>query len=173
MRLSFTIAAGPRQRSHSQVRFSRNSWPHFTVPDSRLLQRGGPDPRIYIPQEQGGPVIPLGTGFPFRRIHTESHTQRNSPNNSLYSLGSDRIKNTVSNSSFIVAFLLVVSETLLSSRHLTMDDFFWFSYSCFQLLCYNTTDEVVKTVKCEVKLTLCLGTMLWVYSKLKTAFCVS
>jgi hypothetical protein len=26
---------------------------------------GGPGPRIYIPQEQGGPVIPLGTGFPF------------------------------------------------------------------------------------------------------------
>jgi hypothetical protein len=25
----------------------------------------GPGPRIYIPQEQGGPVIPPGTGFPF------------------------------------------------------------------------------------------------------------
>jgi hypothetical protein len=24
---------------------------------------GGPGPRIYIPQEQGGPVIPPGTGF--------------------------------------------------------------------------------------------------------------
>jgi hypothetical protein len=31
----------------------------------RLLQPGGPGPRIYIPQEQGGPVIPLGTGFTF------------------------------------------------------------------------------------------------------------
>jgi hypothetical protein len=39
-----------------------------TVPDSRLPQPGGPGPRIYIPQEQGGPVIPPGTGFPFRRL---------------------------------------------------------------------------------------------------------
>jgi hypothetical protein len=28
-------------------------------------QPGGPGPRIYIPQEQGGPVTPLGTRFPF------------------------------------------------------------------------------------------------------------
>jgi hypothetical protein len=30
------------------------------------LQLGGPGPRVYIPQEQGGPVIPQGTGFHFR-----------------------------------------------------------------------------------------------------------
>jgi hypothetical protein len=29
---------------------------------------GGPGPRIYIPQEQRGPVIPPGTGFPCRRL---------------------------------------------------------------------------------------------------------
>jgi hypothetical protein len=34
----------------------------------RLPQPGGPGPRIYIPQEQGGPDISLGTGFPFRRL---------------------------------------------------------------------------------------------------------
>jgi hypothetical protein len=34
---------------------------------SRLPQPGEPVPRIYIPQEQGGPDIPPGTGFPFRR----------------------------------------------------------------------------------------------------------
>jgi hypothetical protein len=32
----FTIAAGPRQRSHSCVRFPWDSWPYFTVSDSRL-----------------------------------------------------------------------------------------------------------------------------------------
>jgi hypothetical protein len=68
MRLSFTIAAGLRQRSHSQARVSRDSWPHFTVLDSRLPQPGGPGPRIYIRQEQGGPVISPGTGFTFRRL---------------------------------------------------------------------------------------------------------
>jgi hypothetical protein len=40
----------------------------FTVSDSRLPQPGGSGPRIYIPQEQGGPVITPGTGFPFRRL---------------------------------------------------------------------------------------------------------
>jgi hypothetical protein len=68
MDVSFTIAAGPRQRSHSQVRVSRDPWPHFTVSDSRLPQPGGPGPSIYIPQEQSGPVIPSGTGFPFLRF---------------------------------------------------------------------------------------------------------
>jgi hypothetical protein len=66
--LSFTIAAGPRQRSYSRVWDPRESWPHFTDSDSRLLQPGGPGPRIYIPQEQGDPVISPGTGFPFRRL---------------------------------------------------------------------------------------------------------
>jgi hypothetical protein len=33
--------------------------------DSRLPQPGGSGPCINIPQKQGRPVIPLGTGFPF------------------------------------------------------------------------------------------------------------
>jgi hypothetical protein len=71
MRLSFTIAAGPRQRSHSRFRVPRDSWPHFTVSDSRLPQPGGPGPRIYIPQEQGGPVIPPGTeALSTRSLHS-------------------------------------------------------------------------------------------------------
>jgi hypothetical protein len=48
MGLPFTIAAGPRQRSHSQVRVPRYSWPHFTISDSRFPQPGGPGLRIYI-----------------------------------------------------------------------------------------------------------------------------
>jgi hypothetical protein len=31
-------------------------------------QPGGPSLSIYVPQEQGGPVIPPGTGFPFCRL---------------------------------------------------------------------------------------------------------
>jgi hypothetical protein len=34
--LSFTIADGPRQRCHSWVRVPWDSWPYFTVSDSRL-----------------------------------------------------------------------------------------------------------------------------------------
>jgi hypothetical protein len=33
-----------------------------------IPQTGGPGPRIYIPQEEGGPVTLLGTGTPFRRL---------------------------------------------------------------------------------------------------------
>jgi hypothetical protein len=66
--LSFTIAAGSRQRSHSQVQVPRDSWPYFTFSDSGLPLPGWPCPRIYITQEQGGPDIPPGTGFPFRRL---------------------------------------------------------------------------------------------------------
>jgi hypothetical protein len=51
------------QHSHSQVRELRGSWPHFTVSDLRLPQPWGPGPCIYVPQEQGGPVIPPGTAF--------------------------------------------------------------------------------------------------------------
>jgi hypothetical protein len=64
----FTISAGPRQRSHSRVWVPGDSWPYFTASDLRLPQPGGPGPHIYIPQEQCGPVIPQGTGFPFHRL---------------------------------------------------------------------------------------------------------
>jgi hypothetical protein len=66
--LPFTIAAGLRQRSNSQIRVLRDLWPYFTVSDSTLPQPREPYPHIYIPQEEGGPVIPPGTGLPFRRL---------------------------------------------------------------------------------------------------------
>jgi hypothetical protein len=65
MGLSFTIAAGTRQRSHSQVRVLWDLWPYFTVSDLRLPQPGWSGPSIHIPQEQGGLIIHPGTGFPF------------------------------------------------------------------------------------------------------------
>jgi hypothetical protein len=70
MGVSFAVVPGPRQRSHSQFRVLRGSWPHFTITDSTFPQPGGPGLRIYILQEEGGPVIPPGTGFPFRRLLT-------------------------------------------------------------------------------------------------------
>jgi hypothetical protein len=64
----FTIATGPRQCSHSWVWVLQDSGPYLIVSNSRLPQPGGLGPHIYIPQEQGGPVIPPGTGFPFCRV---------------------------------------------------------------------------------------------------------
>jgi hypothetical protein len=51
----------PWQRSHSRVQVLWDSRPYFTVSDSTLPKLGGPGPHIYIPQEHGGPIIPLGT----------------------------------------------------------------------------------------------------------------
>jgi hypothetical protein len=65
MCLLFAIPAGPRQRSHSQVRVPQDTCPYFTVSDSGLLEPGGPGPRVYIPQEHRGLVIPPSTGFSF------------------------------------------------------------------------------------------------------------
>jgi hypothetical protein len=68
MGLSIITAAGPRQRNHSWVRVSWDSWVYFTLSASRFPQPGGPGPRIHIPQEQGGPLIPADTEFLFRRL---------------------------------------------------------------------------------------------------------
>jgi hypothetical protein len=43
----------------------RRTHDHILLSHLRLPQPGGPGSRIYIPLEQGGPVIPPGTEFPF------------------------------------------------------------------------------------------------------------
>jgi hypothetical protein len=55
--LQTTTNNGPMNKSNTQANIN-----------SRLPQPGGPGPHIYIPREQGGPVIPPGTGFFFRRL---------------------------------------------------------------------------------------------------------
>jgi hypothetical protein len=68
--LSFVIAAGPRQRSHTRVlRVPQDSWLYFSASGSRHPQPGGPSPRVYILQERGDPIVLPGTGFPFRLFH--------------------------------------------------------------------------------------------------------
>jgi hypothetical protein len=44
------------------------SGPYFTASDSRLPQPEEPGLRIYIPQEQSGPVIPTSARFPVRHL---------------------------------------------------------------------------------------------------------
>jgi hypothetical protein len=60
--LQFTNAAEASQHSHSLFRIQQVSWPYFTVWDLKLSQPGVSGPRIYIPKEQVGLVIPPGTG---------------------------------------------------------------------------------------------------------------
>jgi hypothetical protein len=52
-------------RAITLVSKSHRTHDHILLSQLRLPQPGGPGSRIYIPQEQGGPVIPPGTGFPF------------------------------------------------------------------------------------------------------------
>jgi hypothetical protein len=48
---------------------SRGTQDHISLSQFfRFPQSGRLDPRIYILQEQGGPDIPPGTGFPFHRF---------------------------------------------------------------------------------------------------------
>jgi hypothetical protein len=69
--LSFTVAAGPRQSSHSRVRVARNSLPYFTLSHSRLSEPGLPGPNICDRQEHVDPVIFLATEFHFRLLHSQ------------------------------------------------------------------------------------------------------
>jgi hypothetical protein len=52
-------------RAVSLVSKSRRTHGHILLSHLRLPQPGGPGPCVYIPQEQGGLVIPLGSGVPF------------------------------------------------------------------------------------------------------------
>jgi hypothetical protein len=56
--LSFTVAAGPRQCNNSCFSVPRNLWPYFTFSDSRLADPGGLGSRVYVPQKEGGPIVP-------------------------------------------------------------------------------------------------------------------
>jgi hypothetical protein len=139
MGLSFTIAAGPRERNHSQVRVPWDSWTYFSVSDSRLPQPGGPGPRIYIPQEQGGPVRlypqalgPIfvasynlqGNGGGIRlRLHTGIFLRNSGPISFNYILNicydTDRRENTAYNSCSITGRVSVDEGMCLPSRCLS------------------------------------------------------
>jgi hypothetical protein len=74
--LSFTIAGGPRQRSHSRVRVLWDSRPYFTVSDSRLPFSSPPTTRRATVE-----------------VFDPASTQNSTP---LYPLCTDPTKNTVS-----------------------------------------------------------------------------
>jgi hypothetical protein len=64
--LPFTIAAGPRQRSHPWFRIPRDSWPYFTVSDSRLPPTWrARSPYLYPPGTGWLQLYPKALGFFF------------------------------------------------------------------------------------------------------------
>jgi hypothetical protein len=70
--LLFKIAASLRQHSHSRFPVPRDSWPYFTVSDSRLPQPGGPGPRNIAPARTAQKMfLPLlhALSLPVKRVH--------------------------------------------------------------------------------------------------------
>jgi hypothetical protein len=100
--LTFKIAAGPRQRSHSRVRIPWDSHPHLTVLDSKLPYSSPPTTRRATVE-----------------VFDPSSTRDN-----FFSLDEDRLCTTASNNSLIFACILCLAMTgavtCLHSRFLAM-----------------------------------------------------
>jgi hypothetical protein len=67
LKLARTIASAPCQSSHSLVPKPQNLH-HILLSHTLLRKPGGPGSSIYIPHQQGDPVIPPDSGFPFRHL---------------------------------------------------------------------------------------------------------
>jgi hypothetical protein len=63
--LPFTIAAGTRQRTHSQVRVPRDSWPYFTISDSRPPKLEDQVPVFISPKNMLAQLYPQALGSLF------------------------------------------------------------------------------------------------------------
>jgi hypothetical protein len=112
--LPFSFAAGPRQRSHFRVWDPWDSWPYFTLSDSRLPSVSSPTPRRAT----------VALFDPARDC-----TKYTSP---LYNFGEDQILVSTSKSSSLILFLSVATETCLASSCLAM------GYFDFQASCHST-----------------------------------
>jgi hypothetical protein len=72
--LSFTISAGSQQRSHSWVRFPRDSWSYFTVSNSRFSFSSPPTTR----RATVDVVDPASTQVPLLLMNYKSKSKTNS-----------------------------------------------------------------------------------------------
>jgi hypothetical protein len=108
--LSFTIAAGPRQFSHSRVRVPWYLRTYFTISDMRLPLSSPPTTRritldVFDPASTRNVYVYLTHSF------------------SVYKLGTNRTENMASNSTSIVVCAFVVAHTCLSSHYQAMSVF--------------------------------------------------
>jgi hypothetical protein len=95
----------------------QDSWPYFSVSDSRLPFSSPPTIRRVTVEV----FYPASTRVWFRINYVPP----------FYNFGARQIKVTTSKSSSITACLFVAAETYLASRYLAMD------YSGFQASCHN------------------------------------
>jgi hypothetical protein len=124
---SFTIAAGPRQRSHSQVRVSRDSWPHFTVSDSRLSHVNSIVILQDYPLQQKSMLAGRWLAMEYSGFQVTCHNNNN--NNGLDLIGPFRLINLVRPS------LHFSSETSISSWLLLPNLFrYWIMFNVLHML---------------------------------------
>jgi hypothetical protein len=139
MGLSFTIALGLRQRSQSQVRV-----PLSQIRDSPNL--GGQVPVFISLEEQGGPAISPGTGFPFRRLLGLAGLRwRYSAPPPHGCLTASLLQSVLlittrhgphrKHRSSIVAYMSVAAETCLPNRCLETGCIAQFFYCCVRVCC--------------------------------------
>jgi hypothetical protein len=140
MGLSFTITAG--FASAVTLRFeSRGTHDHILLSQIRdSYKPGGPGPRMYIPQEQGGPIILPGTGFHFLRLlrlagrrwkcstppphgiapTSSSHWTKSSLSPAYNSSARTTIENTASNSTSTVRVFIRCCRDVFASDYYTV-----------------------------------------------------
>jgi hypothetical protein len=130
----------------------RDSWPHFTISDSRLPQSWGHGARIYIPQEQGGPVITPGTGFPLNRpLRLAGLRWKHLTPPLTHGLVS-WIQISL-HSAYNTSAQTTVENTVFNSLLLHVDPLLW-RHVCLQLLpsngctCYNVNDTLLTPGVC-------------------------
>jgi hypothetical protein len=117
--LSFTTAAGPRQRSHSRVLVLWDSQPYFTVSDSRLPFSSPPTTR----RETMEVFDPVSTREVILTLDLSC----------LEHLGTDRIGNTSPNNSSIVASRRYRTDRVENTSSLSL-------HCCVLRICCLATD---------------------------------
>jgi hypothetical protein len=106
---------------------SRRTHSHTLLSHLRLPPPGWPGPRIYIPQEQSGPVISPGTGFPFRRLLRLAGIRRKYSNPSPHGAVANKVKSrskSNSKSKLYCDWRLVGQSVLVSGTHLGCENNF-------------------------------------------------
>jgi hypothetical protein len=129
MGLSFTIAAGPHQRRHSRVRVQWDSWPYFTVSDSRLpflLPPGGIRPHLCF----DSPDIAFGQTTQKTPLLPVALLQCD------VAVVADHIENIASNYSSVVAFISMAAVTWHLLSHCLATGMFAEPFSSNSCLCY-------------------------------------
>jgi hypothetical protein len=139
--LSFTVAAGVRQRSHSRVRVSWDSRPYFTVSDSRLPFSSSPTTRRVTVEVFDSAPLPwppfIGSGS-FVTVEFSGMGLSLSPTPNL----EDQKLHSVWPLPFDLSGMGGTTKSLCSRQHSSLDENFHVFLSLFNYLWAWTTSDL-------------------------------